>query len=242
MKLSLAQFVAMVSIDVLMLAILVGVVRREGLFRRCVSFVAYIAVVLVLEVLVAVWPGQFWNWAFWNFKQSTYDILKLAVAVELAVRALAAFPGTWRMARRINAFILLVTAVGWLLAGAPGRPLVHTATIWLFAGTALVATYFHIPMHAWHRALLYGFTAYLTVFSTIVNIWTRHNFGGDVVKILGSLDQFAYLGLIAFWTYAAWRPAEKYEGVAPEVLRQLRLESDGEVQAPAPAAAQVATT
>lgn len=239
---SLAQLALAITGQVLVVAILVGVVRRQGLFRRCVSFVAYVSAVLVLESLVTYWPSTFWNWPFWNLKQSAFEILKLAIAVELAVKALAAFPGSWRLAGRINAFILLATAAGWLFVGAPQRPLVNTATIWLFAGTALVATYFHIPLHAWHRAILFGFTAYLTVFSTIVNIWHRHNYFGDVVKILGSLDQFAYWSLMAFWVYAAWRPAEKYEGVAPEVLRQLRLADDGEAQTPAPAAARVATT
>jgi hypothetical protein len=224
--------------NLVLLALLVGVVRRDGLVRRCVSFVVYIEIVLLFEILVGLSPARFWNWTFWEFKQSTYDVLKLVVAVELTIKALAAFPGTWQMARRVNTFILLAMALGWLLIGAPGRPLVHTATIWLFAGTALVATYFHIPLHAWHRAILYGFTAYLTVFSTIVNIWTRHGFAEDLVRRLGSMDQFAYIGLVAFWAYAAWRPAERFEGVDDAVLRQLHLDEGAveseKVPAPSP--------
>jgi hypothetical protein len=223
MKMSLAQLALAITGQALAIAILLGVARRQGLFRRCVSFVAYVFALLLLESLTIYWPSTFWNWPFWNFKQSTLEILKLAIAVELAIKALSSFPGTWRLAGRVNAFILLGTAAGWLFAGAPGRPLVNTATIWLFAGTALVATYFHIPLHAWHRAILFGFTAYLTVFSTVVNVWHRHNFAVDIVRMLGSLDQFAYWALIAFWAYSAWRPAEQFEGVAPEVLEKLNL-------------------
>ena len=233
MKMSFVQYALSLIGSALIVAILSGVARRVGLFRRCVSFTAYVAAILVLDNLVAYWPERFWNWAFWNFKQSTYDVLKFAVALELAVRALAAFPGSWKMARRINTAVLLVSAAAWLFVGAPGRPLAHTATIWLFAGTALVATYFHIPLHAWHRAILYGFTAYLTIFSTIVNIWTRHEFAKDLVKILGSIDQFAYVLLLGYWAYAAWRPAETFEGADPEVLRKLQLDDEAAATAPA---------
>lgn len=229
------NFVIALIIETLMVAILVGVLRRGGLLRRCLSFVLYVCVFLVFETLILFWPQYYWNRTVWNLTQATYEILKLAIAVELAVRALSAFPGTWKLAGRINAFILLATAAGWLLAGAPYRPLINTATIWLFAGTALVATYFHIPLHAWHRSILFGFTAYLTVFSTLTNIWHRHGWAPEVVKMLGSLDQFAYLSLVAFWAYSAWRPAEQFEGVAPEVLEKLNLAED--VHKPAPVAA-----
>jgi hypothetical protein len=232
MKMTALQLTIALSVKVFLLAALVGVLRRDSLYRRCVSFVAYLIAILGLGSLITFWPSRFWNWKFWNFAHSIYEILILAVAVELAFRALAAFPGTWKLARRINTFILLGTAAGWILAGAPGRPLVNTSAIWLFAGTALVATYFHIPLHAWHRAILYGFTAYLTVFSTIVNVWTRHGFAKEVVAMLGSLDQFAYLAMTAYWAYAAWRPAEQFEGVAPEVLEKLNLAEEGHQPAP----------
>jgi hypothetical protein len=232
MKQPLFNFVIGLVIETLMITILVGVLRRGGLLRRCLSFVLYVCVFLVCESLILFWPSYYWNWPVWRVTQSTYEILKLAIAVELAVRALSAFPGSWKLAGRINAFILLATAAGWLFIGAPSRPLINTATIWLFAGTALVATYFHIPLHAWHRAILFGFTAYLTVFSTITNIWHRHGFAPEVVKMLGSLDQFAYLSLVAFWAYSAWRPAETFEGVAPEVLEKLNLAEEAEQPAP----------
>jgi hypothetical protein len=222
----LATVAIAVTILLTMVMILVGVLRRGGLLRRCLSFVLYVCVFLVFETLITFWPSYYWNRTVWNLTQHTYEILKLAIAVELAVRALSAFPGTWKLAGRINAFILLATAAGWIFAGAPYRPLINTATIWLFAGTALVATYFHIPLHAWHRAILFGFTGYLTVFSTLMNIWQRHGFAPEVINRLGSLDQLAYLALVAFWAYSAWRPAEQFEGVAPEVLEKLNLAED----------------
>ena len=42
---------------------------------------------------------RFFNDSFWILEQGVYDLLKMAVAVELAWRAFAAFPGAWRTAR-----------------------------------------------------------------------------------------------------------------------------------------------
>lgn len=229
---SLAQLAVAFTGKALMLVVLVGVLQR-GLHRRCWSFLVYLLVVFTYETaeLTGIvlysrpdleWPRWLWSWDFWHFKQTTCEVVKLAVALELGVRVVAAFPGTWGMARTLVGLMLFTTTAAAAFGGAPQHPLLATATIWLFAGVSLVAVAFHLPLRAWYRALLVGFVPYLFVFSTLASILDRRGIAAG--KLLGSIDQVAYLGLILWWAYAAWRGEEPVEGIEPAVLRRLGLE------------------
>jgi hypothetical protein len=228
---SLAQLALAIAVKVLLLAVLVGVLRH-GLHRRCWSFLIYLLVVLTYgtaELAGIVfygrpgleWPRWLWSWDFWQFKQTAYEVVNLAVAVELGARVVAAFPGTWGMARTLAGLMLLTTTAAVALGGAPQHPLLATATIWLFAGVSLVAVAFHLPIRAWYRALLMGFVPYLFVFSTLTSILDRRGLAAG--KLLGGIDQVAYLGLVLWWAYAAWRGEERVEGIEPAVLRRIGL-------------------
>ena len=58
-------------------------------------------------------PERFFNASFWVLKQGVYDLLKMAIAIELAWRAFAAFPGAWRTARVV---LLALAGVSTLVA------------------------------------------------------------------------------------------------------------------------------
>jgi hypothetical protein len=210
---------------------LVGVLRR-GFHRRCWSFLLYLLVVLIYSsaemagvifynVPGLEWPQWFWSWEFWQFQQSAFEVVKLAVAVELGIRVVAAFPGTWRLARALLGAALLTTTAAVTLGGAPQHPLLATGTIWLFAAVSLVVVLFNLPLHAWYRTLLASFVPYLFVFSTLTSIFTRRD--DALAKTLGSIDQVAYLALVGWWAYAAWRAEESVGDVSPAVLRRLGL-------------------
>jgi uncharacterized membrane protein YccF (DUF307 family) len=211
--------------------VLVGVLRR-GLHRRCWAFLVYLLAVLLYnsaefagmllyEVPSLEWPQWFWSWEFWHFQQTAFEVLKLAVAVELGIRVVAAFPGTWRLARMLLGAALLTTTLAVTLGGAPQHPLLATGTIWLFAAVSLVVIIFNLPLHAWYRALLAGFVPYLFVFSTLQSILTRR--GDELATTLGRIDLVAYLALIGWWAYAVWRAEESVTDVSPAVLRRLGL-------------------
>jgi hypothetical protein len=210
--------------------VVVGMLRR-GLHRRCWSLLVCLLAVLIYGCIELTgvmfynvpgleWPQWLWSWEFWNFQQTAYDVATLAVAVEIGVRVVAAFPGTWRLTRALLGTALLTTTVAVTLGQAPLHPLLATAAIWLFAAVSLVIILFNLPVHAWHRAILTGFVPYLFVFSTLTSIFTRR--GYELAKILGSVDQVANLLLIAWLAYAAWRDDDVAD-VSPAVLQRLGL-------------------
>jgi hypothetical protein len=222
------QLAGAISVKIGLAIVILGVLRR-GLHRRCWSFLVYLLAVLIFssvemaaqvldDVSALAW---FRSWGFWHLEQTVYEVVKLALAVELGIRVVAAFPGTWRLARALLGAALLTTTAAVMLGAAPQHPLVATGTIWLFAAVSLVVVFFNLPLHAWHRALLAGFVPYLFVFSTLTSIFTRR--GYELAETLGSVDQVAYLVLIGWWAYAAWRTEEAITDVSPAVLRRLGL-------------------
>ena len=222
------QLAGAISVKIGLAIVIFGVLRR-GLHRRCWSFLVYLLAVLIfssVEMAAQMLDGVaalewFRSWNFWHVEQTVFEVVKLALAVELGIRVVAAFPGTWRLARALLGAALLTTTAAVMLGAAPQHPLVATATIWLFAAVSLVVVLFNLPLHAWDRALLAGFVPYLFVFSTLTSIFTRR--GYELAETLGSVDQVAYLVLIGWWAYAAWRTEEAITDVSPAVLQRLGL-------------------
>ncbi|MGE0453854.1 MAG: hypothetical protein AB7O37_11975 [Vicinamibacteria bacterium] len=200
------------------------ILALAGLFVRrraalCWSFVAYLMAILVCNSLISFWPDRFFLLWFYILKESLYDLLKLAIAAELAFRTFKAFPGARARARLLLA-PLVAALVGVLLLKAlqsdPGvtvlrhHPLGQTATIWLFAAMSLLAVWFHVPVHPFHRALLMGFTSYLIVFVSLLNVLRTQ--GWDLMRqTVSGWDTRAYLALVLFFAWSAWR---RYDRVA----------------------------
>lgn len=225
------QLAMAVAVKVGLAVVLVGVLRR-GLHRRCWSFLVYLLAVLTYgcaelagtifyNVQGLEWPQLLWDWEFWHFQQTALELVKLALAIELGIRVVAAFPGTWRLARALLGATLLTTTAVVSLGSAPQHPLLATGTIWLFGAVSLVVVLFNLPLHAWYRALLAGFVPYLFVFSTLQSILARR--GNSLAETIGSIDQVAYLVLVGWWVYAAWRAEERVTDVPQAVLRRLGL-------------------
>ena len=162
--------------------------------------------------LVTLWPARFYNASFWVLKQGVYDVLKMALALELAWRAFGAFPGAWRTARRGAArparaqhgsavprwrspSILLSDAVGVAAERGDGG-------LWLLTATALLVVWYQVPIHDFQRAIMLGLAPYLLVFVTLLDLLRRH--GWKVRAEVGLADSLAYMGVV-FWVWAAWR-------------------------------------
>jgi hypothetical protein len=63
----------------------------------------------------------------------------------------------------------------------------------------------------------------LFVFTTLTGLFASR--GLPAAKVLGSIDQVAYFALVAWWTYSAWRGEERLEGMRPEIVRRLGLQT-----------------
>jgi hypothetical protein len=215
-----AQWVVAQLVKVALLALLVAMAMR-GRFGVCWSFTLYVAAILVGNSLATLWPHRFYTPAFWVLKQGVYDLLKIAVGIELAWRAFSAFPGAWRVARVV--ILLLLTsstvALAWLTPRSMYRnlwdwqPGVVTAAVWLLTGVALLVVLYQIPIGDWQRAIVLGLAPYLLVSVTLMNIWQRR--GWQVREGIGLLDSFAYLALVLFWVHAAWRQEEPPVEIVP---------------------------
>ncbi len=198
------------AVRLALLVLLVGILRR-GRVSRCRSFAAYVLVVLLGNVLVSFWPDNFLNPSFWILKQGLYDVLKMAIAVELAWRAFGAFPGAMRTARLVLLPLLSVSTLTLALLVPPSsymtvwewQPSVATAALWLLTATALMVVWYQVPLDGWQRAIMLGLAPYLLVFVSLLDLLRRYGWSwrGPITTI----ETAVYLGLVVFWAWAAWR-------------------------------------
>jgi hypothetical protein len=215
------------TVKILVLLTLAGIVLRHRA-RLCWSFTAYLSVILVGNSLASFWPERFVTDWFWNLKQALYDVLKMAIAVELTYRAFHAFPGAQAMARRLLFAVLVLTSAA--LMGVPRdtsypagflewEPRVLMGTIWLLNGLAILVVWYRVPLQRYHKAILLGFVPYLLIFVALLRM-LRH-YGWDILPIVQSAEPAAYMLLVAWWAYAAWEPETAGE-VSPALLRGLQ--------------------
>lgn len=192
-----------------LLALLAGMVLR-GRLGLCWTFGLYVVAILVGNTLVTLAPQRFFNYSFWMLKQGVYDVLKMAIAIELAWRAFAAFPGAWRTARVVLLLIVASSSLSlaWLTPRSyetlwEWQPSLVTAAVWLLTATALLVVFYQVPIGDWQRAIMLGLAPYLLVFVTWLSLLRRH--GWAVRDEVSLVDALAYLGVVLFWTWAAWR-------------------------------------
>jgi hypothetical protein len=196
-----------------LLALLVGIVVR-GRLRLCLALPVCLLAMLVGNTLVSLAPEHFYNASFWVLKQGVYDILKMAVALELAWRALSAFPGAWRSARVVLLAVLTLSTLTLAVLTPRSsyrtlwewQPSVTTATVWLLTATALLVVWYQVPIHDWQRAIMLGLAPYSLVFVTLLDLLRRR--GWTLRAELGVADSVAFLALVLFWTWEAWRKDE----------------------------------
>jgi hypothetical protein len=217
------------AVKVLLVAVLAGLYVR-GRSERCLAIVAYLWAALLGNSLTTFWPDIFFNYDFWMRRQALFDVLKLLVGVEIALRAFRIFPGaraTWE--RLLAASIVVATTLGfWFLPrDAPyavlfaHQPQIIAGTVWLFTITSLVIVHYRIPIDPWHRAILLSFVPYQLVFTIVLT--TIRSLGVSLHPAMSFLDSAAYLVLIAYWAQTAWRREEPLE-VSPATRRALQLE------------------
>jgi hypothetical protein len=217
------------AVKVLVLFTIVGILlqRRQ---RLCYSFLAYLVAILTGNCLVTFWPDRFFAEWFWMLKQAVYDVAKLAVALELADSAFRAFPGARATARFVLFCILVATTTAIIGVSTSAsfsevvgewHPRILSGTIWLLTATAVLVVWYRLPVHAFQRAILLGFTSYLLVFTTALNVLRDR--GWDIRPWVNTIDGLAYAGVMAWWAYATWRADEKL-ALAPQMLRRMQLE------------------
>jgi hypothetical protein len=193
-----------------LVVLLAGMVWRVRV-RQCLAFGAYVIAALLGNTLVSLWPSRFYTPEFWVLKQGVYDILKAAIALELAWRAFRAFPGALRTARLVLLVLLGLSSVS--LAALPTRPAyavvwewqsgIVTAALWLLTATALMVVWYQVPLSPWLRAIMMGMAVYLLVFVSLLGLLKSRGWG--LGTFVATVEALSYLLLVAFWSWQAWR-------------------------------------
>lgn len=206
----------------LVLATLIGLVARRHL-AVCRVFGLYLLTVFVSDLLMlldatVLKSGIFYSRVFWLNKEILLNALKFGVALELAYRVFASFPG----ARATAQFLLLLllgttlmsvaSASGWSavapesLAGSL-QPRIVTGTTWMFALIAALVLWYRLPIKSMPKAILIGFVpfllfSYLALELVKANNWPKQGW-------LASLANWAFLVLLGYWARSSWQPFQE---------------------------------
>ena len=228
------QIAVAVGVEAALVAVALGLVVR-GRWRASWFFAAYVPIALTGNILVTWWPAAFYSAGFWMAKQVVYDGLKLGLALELAWRTFHLFPGARAAAERAALLTLALTTIAiifvptqtqrvdsvYLTAIGEFHPRALIGTIWLMVATLGLAQLYHVPLHAFHAALLTSFGAYLMVFTLLLRL--EGIYGWVAQPYVNALDPPAYLLLACFWVYAAWRPQTQADMAYEDTLHRLGL-------------------
>ncbi len=237
--------------QVLIVVVLSGLFLRRR-YRACPSFVLYLLVTLIGDLLLILGPRHlnpesslfgllgakgFYSRDFWMLKELTLNLLKFAVALELAFRTFRSFPGARSTARSVMFLLVAVTLVSVVAVAAQvsainledrvnqiiGRlqPRVLNGTVWLFTGMAVLILWYRLPVDTFHKAILTGFVPYLLIFTIGLN--ALDSYGWNIRDLINYVHTTAYLLLLAYWAWAAWAPLAVpavARGPAPVLERQ----------------------
>jgi hypothetical protein len=201
--------------------LIAGVVARHRV-AVCYSFIPYLVTVAGSDLLIFLWPREFNAQWFWLGSQTVVSVLRFAVALELTYRTFRAFPGARGTARLVLLVVLLATfllVVGGTQSAAPlaggetlgplitrVQPRILNGTIWLLTAVAGLILWYRLPVHPFHKAILTGLVPYLLVFTTALNLLETE--GWQIREDVNHLNTGAYVLLLGYWTWAAWRTAK----------------------------------
>jgi hypothetical protein len=196
------------------------IVRRR--YRSCYSFSLYAVAVFVPSVLFRIWPDSY-TWENYVIREVLHNLLKFAIALELAYRSFRAFPTALNQARKI-VFVILALVAAVAIAGTTSggthaalsvewHARVLNGTIWLLSGIAAVILWYRLPVDPFHKAILVGFVPYLFLFS--VGMRAMLEIGQAQTYYLQRAHGIAYVLLLAYWNRAAWSSIPAH-GVLPQ--------------------------
>ncbi len=209
-------------------AMIVGIVRR-GRFRLCRMFMLFLVTVLLTDVLAEFWPERFWNKDFYLIRESVHNVLRFAVALEIAYFAFRKFPGARSTARALLFMLLSTTlftvlAASWEFARLPvfDEIIGHIqlpqliGVVWLLMGIAALILWYRLPVDRMHKAILLGWVPYLLIFSAGLKLAAVLGWETNIAWV-NYVTTGAYFLLLTYWARAAWAPAGAHARAAAPV-------------------------
>src|SRR5262249_7335564 len=166
----------------LMTATLIGLVVR-GRSRLSWFFASYLALNLANGILVLGWPELYFGPRSYIAVQGLQDVLKLAIALEVARSTFRLFPGAQRTSHRLTLAILALTAawvwIAQLTTSEPSyyqvainvmSPRVQSGVLWQMVATLAVAWWYRVPVHPYHAVLLTSFALFQAFYGALVTM------------------------------------------------------------------------
>jgi len=149
-------------------------------------------------------------------KETGYTVLTVLIAVEIWVRTFWSFP----RARVRVGFVLIVALLGTAVAVSMLPTDLHpydllmgvliprqnAGTLALCAALVSAAFFYRVPLHPFHRALLIGFAACLTVQTPLLSLVGLQSGSVSTVNWSGALNAAASVAAAGWWAWAACRP------------------------------------
>lgn len=211
--------------SLLALIVLGLVIRRRSSF--CRSFLFYAAWVLTSHVVIARWPHLFLNIACFMVSETVVFAAKVLIAVEIAHKSFSALDRArpWEIAALAG--VLLATALTEWFASAVAlndfgtfvgivNPRRQAGTLAMFAVVVAAVSWYRIPLHPLHRAILIGFGVYQVVNTVGSCLYVWH--GEQTRTLFLGLNGAAYIGAASWWAYAAWRRHRVPDPIAAHLL------------------------
>jgi len=203
----------------LLAATLTGL-ARTGRYRLWYSFTLCLAVIFAASAAIGL-SSRFHSPSVWKWQELVVDVLRMAMALELALRIFRDFPGARAKLRWVLVLVGAATLV--VIARAPHgadvwlkhdqdayeafvsdlQPRVLNGAVWLFTGIAFLVLWYRLPIHPFHKAVLLSYVPYLLIFTTALK--TLGALGWERGWYVRYANQLAYAALVGFWTHAAWR-------------------------------------
>ncbi len=189
------------------------IVRKRWMFNM--FFAAYIAFAVVTIPMFVLWPSHFYRRWFFLERQTGLDVLKLAVALEVAWRTFRLFPAARSAALLTGLAILATTAMAtstlpigaaaseWEVVVGQFFPRVKAGTIWLMAMTPILARWYRVPVQPFHGAVLTAFVSYLGF--DMVLAWLCNGSFVSHAEILDTISFAADILVWCYWVHKAWQ-------------------------------------
>jgi len=189
---------------------LAGLILRRRV-HLCWSFAALLVVTLIGNQLQVHVPGILTR-TFWLTKETIYAGLYCAVVVELAWLIFLGLPRAQRPL--LAAMTIVIAAAGMLVSSADVESTsvvrvviaaLNGAAAWLAAILVAAVLYWRVPLHPFHRLLLFGLGFHLSFYSMLLGPIAA---GWDAMRAyVNALDRIVYIATVGLWLWAAWRPA-----------------------------------
>lgn len=211
---SAAQLVHIYVGSALLALVAAGLVVR-GRVSQCWLFLLQVVATLACNLSIAQWPERLFVFTFYSMKETLLWVLTILVALEIWLRSFAVFR---RARRRVGlALVLVLLATLAAIHQIPAGLLPYDALLGilcarqqagalaLFAVVVSAGSWYRVPLHPLHRAILFGFATYLVAFTLALSLigWRQESW---VYRWTAPIPPLAYTITELWWLWVVWTP------------------------------------